>query len=235
MAKREKNVSRSQESREDSRKERLEAPTKDVDDDKTSWYEHTRQEGMTFSTFRIPEVLLQRGKSVAKQMSTSLSQILRDAFSDRVDYLEAKLRADRERIEAERKANRGFRRMTPINPEPLHPVLPQVQEEKKEDPKPEYTTHALRIAEAVAAGNPLETRLRVAEALADIKRKWPLTHPSENEMVAILEKLVVEQNSKLNADQQTQQPQPTAPSTTQPTVENEIVIDPKKVRTLGKV
>lgn len=181
-------------------------------------YERVRVEGGSYINVLVPMNLRERAKKVAKKLKTPMSQLARDALTEKIEYFESKFQADKARAAAEKEQLRGFRRMKPLS----NPIARNAIAEQKQIP-PEYDLHATRIHEAVQAGSPNETRLRVAEAVAAIKRQSPLTHPPETEIVATLERLVVAKRDALAT---------TATPAKEP---DGILIDTTKIRSHGDV
>lgn len=85
----------------------------------------------------------------------------------------------------------------------------------------EYAKHADKIYAAVVAGSGLEVRLCTMEAVAAIKKRYPLTCPKDEVIIAALEKLVLERRE-------------TASTITREETA-EVVIDVSKMKTFGEV
>lgn len=175
----------------------------------------------------MPTALRERARKVGKILKISTTQMIRDALDERVRFLENKIAEDKERA-AEIKApgkrsKKGFEPLTPK----FETLTDTISTRKAVEPaapppakEPDYSEYADHIYEAIAAGHSMETRLRVAEAIAAIKRKNPLTHPPEHKITSELERLVLirRENAKLRQVQT-----------------EEVIIDTSKVKTLGDV
>lgn len=187
--------------------------------------------------------LHKRLKAVCKQQSLKLIELARDAIAERVEFLEEKRRKEDERLRAEREANggrtkfTGFRRMsksnlptvakpTPLGEKPAPAAAPATAPPVAPPPEPpkelpiEYGQYAQKIFAALTGGSVLEVRLCTLEALAAIKKRYPLTHPKDEVIVSSLERLVSEMRESV-ASAQSEEP--------------ELVIDTSRVRTLGSV
>ena len=184
--------------------------------------------------------LHKRLKTICKQQNLKLIELARDAIAERVEFLEEKRRKEEERLRAEREASggrtkfAGFRRMsksslppvakpTPLGEKPAAPEPAPVAKAPAEPPKElpiEYGQYAQKIFTALAGGSTLEVRLCTLEALTAIKKRYPLTHPKDEIIVASLERLVSEMRESAAAAR---------------VEEPEIVIDTSKVRTFGSV
>lgn len=156
-------------------------------------------------TLFVTKDLRERVGYIAKKTRTSLSQIMRDALGDKLDYMEAKLQITEERVATikdkkrnERTLNKERRNSTnllaperrSLAPEPIPSnVLPEPVAEI--DPLEEiYSKHGELIAESINK-SPLEKRIVLHEAIAAIRRRSPLTHPPEDIIIRRLEKEVV--------------------------------------------
>ena len=171
----------------------------------------------------IPTPLYERTRMMAKRLTTTITQIMRDALSLHVEHLETKWIADQKRQEATPIARRGFKpiRSTKIREESAsrsesEPLL----EEKPHD----YEKYVDGILQAIHAGSPFETRLRTQEAITAIKKQNPLTCPDDPAIVTILEKLVMEKRQALTMEET---------GAGEDSVKEEIVIDPSKIKTRG--
>lgn len=205
------------------------------------------RQGYVRMEIAISPDLHKRLKTMCKQKNLKMIELIRDSLSERLEFLEEKQRREEERLRAEREASSGrtkftgFKKMSPSNlPSPAKPIplgekaptpdtakndssLPMtttIVEKQKELPT-EYTKYAEKIREAVRGGSPLEARLCTVEAVSAIKKRYPLTHPRDDVIVSILEKLVVEEG-----DLPTIQTRKEVP---------EIVIDTSKIKTSGDV
>ena len=206
-----------------------------------------------------------RMKAVCRRERTAMTQLARTAIADRVEYLEAKHRAEDERAAAEREARRlgrkGFRRISnnPMGPGELDEPRPGVAVEAEELPLV-YAQQAARIFDGLATGSPNEARLRLAEAIAAVRRYLPLTHPPDAKIAAILEGLVVRRREEAQKSEEamgdvpvtgagaatTPSGQPRSPPMQEggsaapersPTsgADDALIIDPSKIRTYGNV
>jgi predicted transcriptional regulator len=143
--------------------------------------------------------LHRRIHKIAKRLGATSSQLARDALARMADEYEAKFREESDRKRREREGIRGERSLTPIQPitksklGPRPLGEPELELEAGPDTEAQptnlYLEHAAKIARAMNA--PLEKRLAVEEALRDIKRSAPLTHPSDAEILRELERAVL--------------------------------------------
>lgn len=143
--------------------------------------------------FRLPEVLHDRLRAVCAYNGQTLSDLIRNTLADRVEYLEAKQRMEATRAQADLEARRLARApKKPLTPREAlaqrRPVTDPPAEERKLPA--EYAIHAALIYEAIVGGDTTEKRLRTMEAVAAIKKRNPLLHPPEPEILATLEKMV---------------------------------------------
>ncbi len=193
----------------------------------------------TAATFQLPITLHKRAKTVAKRMGTVVSQLIRESLAERIDYLEAKLDQDEKRIEATKDAERakrglktrlkGFRGSSTLAPvvsslAPAEMGAGAVQHEEEKDPLAEvYEKHAKHIAEVLGLDDrerdPNEERLRVAEAIRDVRRHAPLTYPPDGVVLRAIESIIIRLR------------QETPPAVPVP----ELVIDVQKIKTRGDV
>jgi len=168
----------------------------------------------------LPADLRNRVRSIAKKKRTTTAQIVRDALAEKVEYLEAKERAEDDRRRKERteraQGPRGIGRSA------LAPLPPRVEAREAAptadihpDEQALYETHAARVFEAF--DQPLEKRMRVREAIAAVKRQSPLTHPGDDAILARLTAAVAELQSM------------------QSYVQEQRAIDTSKIRTFGEV
>lgn len=180
--------------------------------------------------------LHKRLKAVCKQHSLKIIELARDAVAERIEFLEEKRRKEEERLQAEREANggrtkfTGFRRMSKSNLPPVSKPTPlgekpattpsQSHPEVSKELPIEYGQYAQKISAALAGGSTLEARLCTLEAVSAIKKRYPLTHPKDEIIIAVLEKIVSE-SRETSEDTKADEP--------------EIVIDTSKMRTFGDV
>jgi hypothetical protein len=197
-----------------------------------------------YITIRIPKTLRERCRVLYKKTGVKFVELVRNALSEHVAYLEAKQRIDEERL-AEAKASTVNRKqvktITPLGESPLRPLskIASVFSQKTEvDEKlaPLLAKHARLIAEA--SNFAYERRMRLAEAVADIKKAAPLTHPPEGQLMLLLENMA---GSALLQQPSVPEPEFAPPPEVAPDVveegdENvEMIIDPSKLRSFGDV
>lgn len=159
-------------------------------------------------TVHLPPKLRERMRVLAKQFRKTTSDVVRDALIERMEYLEDKLQSQ------ERFTRFGHeKRKSKTIPDTSEKDILEVDENSLAPPALKnstilttntyidedrfadvYTKHVPRILEA--SGNPVERRLRVAEAIAEIKRRAPMTSPSELELTKKIEEAVTAQKNK---------------------------------------
>ena len=146
-------------------------------------------------TLNFPKKLRERVRERAKTLRTSSTAFVVMAITQALEHYDEKERVERERERREKEEQRERRRAS-LLPQPL-PIAPDVVTRldpslADEDVTPNklYNEHATRIAEKLD-GDVRELRLRRDEAVAAIKKQFPLTHPPEEEIVAKLEKLAL--------------------------------------------
>ncbi len=143
----------------------------------------------------LPGDLRERARKIAKKHRTSTAQLVRDGLAAHVALIEARDRAEEQLRRAEREGKRGLHRLrrlgeSPLAPTALRPIDAPPEREVEDDPAaPIYAQHAALVLAALD-GKSLEKRLRVQEAVAAVKRMNPLTHPSDREILARLEREV---------------------------------------------
>lgn len=154
------------------------------------------------TTVSLPKDLHARARAIAKRNRTTTVHLIRESLTEKIEYLEAKRRVEEERIIAERQRAafsthvRGRPPRLPLAPEPPPPLKSEIVDENVENLEAEartahvYETQAKLILETLE-GSPLERRLRVAEAVAAVKRERPLTHPPDDEILQTLEREVL--------------------------------------------
>lgn len=163
--------------------------------------------GVITRTVQLPAGLHQRTNAIAKRLACSFVQIVREGLADRLDYYDARFKAEDDRARAEKEARRasgrtlrslGERPLAPaggadsLAPAPLEPLEPVAFEGTAAGDGLEelYRHHAARIFE-VMDKLPTEKRLRVMEAIAAVQRQAPLTHPSDKVILERLEAIIV--------------------------------------------
>lgn len=149
-------------------------------------------------TVLLPIVLYQRVKSTAKQtIHRSITQFVKTALLEKVEFYETKLRAEEEQRKADKKARtlkdrvdrteRGFG-TSDLAPKPV--LSSSVSETQNQEREVEtYRFHAQRIFEAL--NNPLEKRVRITEAVSAIKQREPLLHPSDQAILTRLQSIII--------------------------------------------
>lgn len=161
-------------------------------------------------------------------MSTSIGDIVREATREKVDYLEAKFRADDDRRRADKNQARDERERTrerrltkpgasPLAPKRLAPLepgrRPTMAEKRECAPRFQavYEDYGRKIAAAVS--DRAAVRSLAGEAIEAVRRIAPLTHPDDDAIFAELERVAVAHRERLERE----------------TLE----IDPQKIRTRG--
>lgn len=152
----------------------------------------------------MPISLRERARRIAKQLRTNTNQLIRDGLEKHLDTLEEKRLAEEKRAAEDKELRRRIngRALPKLGESPLGPKkrVESAENEQAENPPPPvqvdpldevYDRHAVLIASAVRDGLLLDKRLRVAEALMEIKRLAPLTHPPDSVIVSELERRVV--------------------------------------------
>lgn len=182
----------------------------------------------------ISSELHHRLKTTCKKENLKIIELTRDAITERVEFLEEKRRKTEERLKAEREAAggrtkfTGFRRMsssslapsaklTPLGEKPV----PVVEPPKPKELPIEYASYAEKIYAALIGGSAFEVRLCVIEATSEIRRRYPLSSPKEDVIIATLEQLVLKKREAASAATREESP--------------EVVIDTSKVKTFGDV
>lgn len=164
------------------------------------------------TNFYLPAELKKRAKVVAKRIGSTLSDLIRAALLERVETFEAKFHAEEERKRQEVERKRQARTLRPLG-DPLAPkrstlapaafeARPPAElgadedegktsvERAPADLAELYYHHARRILEKW--DDVAERRLRLGEAVADIKRQAPLRCPPDDEIRALVEAALVE-------------------------------------------
>ena len=192
------------------------------------------RQGFVRLDISISPTLHRRLKAVCKREDLKLIELTRDAIDDRVAFLEERHRKEEERRKAEREVASGptkftgFRKLTGSNLAPVQKPAP-LGSAPVSSPAPaasgdaiEYAAHADKIYKAVLGGSAMEVRLCTMEAVAEIRRRHPLT-AKDDVIIATLERLVLEKRA-------------TASTVTREDAA-EIVIDtsPSKIKTYGSV
>ncbi|KKW46600.1 MAG: hypothetical protein UY96_C0003G0103 [Parcubacteria group bacterium GW2011_GWB1_56_8] len=157
------------------------------------------KQGTVLISLRIAADLLSRTKAIGRQLDMSTKDIVQLGLYDKVDFYEAKLRAQAEQKRADRAQRRTLRTLGELGESPLAPSAPIAPSSPNDnkvaietDPMtPLYEAHAKKIAEHLE--DPIEKRLCIEEALTAIKKAAPLTHPSDKEILTRLEVIVLKQ------------------------------------------
>ena len=164
----------------------------------------------------MPRDLHRRLLAVSKPRRTSMSQLAREAITERIEFLEEKARVEEERAKAEREARQGLKRFAPFRkmssvPLPTLPTMPSLGSLTPRTPTPaaaspsdetkglpvEYGVHADHILEATLANDILEARVRTMEGVAAIRRRAPLSCPPDLEIMKTLQQLVDEKRAAI--------------------------------------
>lgn len=140
----------------------------------------------------MPKKLRDRIRVMEKTLRLSATAITITALTKEVELFEQKERDEKERQRREREEQKERRRavLADVKLDNGAPISPPPTIDNQLSSLFEH--HAQRIVEALEAEHPdpREVRLRRDEALAAIRRQFPLTHPSEQEMLATLERLI---------------------------------------------
>lgn len=175
-------------------------------------------ENVAFLNIGFPRKLRDRAHAIAKKYRTSTTKLVNEGLTERLKQIEAEERAEEARQREDKltkKAGTQARSLGRMGDNPLAPahadLSPSATGEIIEQPvtdrfEPFYTAHAQLIFSALE--NPREKQLRVAEAVAAVKRHAPLTHPADSEILAALEKRVID----LRAAHLAANPPPPAPT-----------------------
>lgn len=150
---------------------------------------------------KLPIDLHSRAVKMSKKTGMTIAQLVREALDAKVLAYEERLYLEKERARRDREETRSTRQFRQIGESPLAPSLPvhAPAEAKSPDNEDEttlpvredddpYVTYAKYILQA--EDQPSEKRLRLAEAVASIRRQSPLTCPPEHEILANLERAV---------------------------------------------
>jgi hypothetical protein len=181
--------------------------------------------GLHTTTIQFPTTLHDRARLVGKRFGKKVSEIIRDGLNEQVEILEARwieLENKKRRKTDTAQENRLAQRITSseLAPKPLRSLggdSAPVDDNKVETI---CNKHAKGIAEKLHM--PMEKRLLTQTAIADVKREMPLTHPSDAEIIVILEKAVVRVRATMKEEEVAELP---------PVVEE--VINTSKIRSLG--
>lgn len=183
--------------------------------------------GSAVLQLHMPSELRERVRRISKRTRLSASHIARDGLTERVEYYEAKERADKERRRRDpnERGLRGLDERQPLDrrtaksadtDNPIHSL---------------YLTHARRLFEVIDDPNAVhEKRIRLNDAITAIKRQCPLTYPSDGEIMAYLERLIVE--LRVEAADGEEQPEPVDATAAVPDFTRRS-IDLSKVKTFG--
>lgn len=173
----------------------------------------------------MPSELRDRLRRVSRRLRLSASHIARDALTEKAEYYEAKERADKERRRRDpnERGIRGLNERQPLDRpiaktntdgDPLHAL---------------YMTHAKRLFEVIDDPAAVqEKRIRLNDAITAIKRQCPLTYPSDGEIMAYLERLIVEMRVEADEEQSASTPDAKEQEFTRRS------IDLSKVKTFGE-
>ena len=177
----------------------------------------------------MPKWLHKQTKEMAFAFRTTASQIGRDAIAERVEYLRNRLRLLKEEKREAAKKNGAERTklkagrvlgdspLAPVRksmaPDEFRPTPADIKEAREQgesdgdgdvdgvdvdESEAIYQQNATRIAEVI--DKPAERRVCIEEAIAAVKRQAPLTHPTDAEIRVRLEKLVLSEVARLDAE-----------------------------------
>lgn len=220
-----------------------------------------KNQALLWVTVGLSKPLHTRAKAVAQRQTTSISQLIRDALDEKLAYLEAKANMEEAKAKAEKEAKAAARQPRAVKPiaplgegrttsllrplEALRSTLAPTQTPVAAGPDPLaqlYVKHAKHIAEAAAF--PYERRMRLTEAISDIKKQLPVTHPNEDHMALVLDDMATKYAAKVASPPEhivapavapdvAQEPDPSAHLGDEDKVER--VIDTSRLRSFGDV
>lgn len=149
-------------------------------------------------TIELPRDIRERARVVAKRTRLATVDLIREGLREKVEFYEAKFREEEQRKRDEKLQRRGLIGLQGLRvapPSPLAPTAAPSPGDNEPDEETDalaalYASHAKELL-AVVDGPILQRRLAVAEAIADIKRRAPLTHPGDEEIQRKLERCIV--------------------------------------------
>ena len=146
-------------------------------------------------SFEVPNGFRRRASVIRRLFRITLARMCRDGLEQQLEFYEERERLQKERstkkkstLETRAIPGRTLRRSTtPLGPTPLDPFP---RDETPADPFDAiYIRHAKRIVPVV--DDAVMRRLRVADAVREVKQHAPLTCPADEDIVAELQKRVV--------------------------------------------
>lgn len=185
-------------------------------------------------TIQLPADLRERAGAVAKRLRSPVVILIRESLREKVEHYENKFREEKARAQADRAA----RRLQPLpaigsRGDGLAPKRPGEEEAVVEHAPSARALEQVLDTQAkhifAAINSPTERRLRAIEALAEIRKRAPLTCPeSDREILELLEDRVLRMRELAPAP-----PDKTPPQEEEE--EEERTIDPDLIRTRGDV
>jgi len=151
-------------------------------------------------TFEFPRDLIARAKKVNAIFHTKTTQLIRDGLRHKVEELEDKHRREvalQAADEAAKKAKDDYRKTLRAAGAPISPLAPlstqvrmsSIASGPTQDPMQALYTELARSI--IAAGDDkVEGQKRIEAAVAAVKRERPLTAPSDEKILEILEPYV---------------------------------------------
>ena len=141
----------------------------------------------------MPVELRERTRRVATKIRSSTAVIVREGLTERVEWYEAKFQAEEERRrqekeQAKKSKMQSLRPLGSLTAARLDNAV--AASEPVEDPlRPLYIEYAQKLLPVIDL--PLERRSLAQKAIAAIKKKSPLTHPLDGEILIALEREVL--------------------------------------------
>lgn len=138
----------------------------------------------------LPGDIRAETKKMAKQMHTTVRHFVYEAVKAHLEFHKARILEEENRRRTPDDLTRGRvletigRKITPAAKQEILQDTAQSELEKL------YAEQAKLVAQALHI--PTEKRLRLAEAVAAVRRRFPLTHPKEPDIIAGIEKYIVE-------------------------------------------
>lgn len=155
---------------------------------------------VTTITFQLNVALDRRLADYIYRNRGSKAEFIRRALEDRLDYCEAKERADEDRrkqsIEATKREREERRKLKPHN---IGSVVVN-----SDDYKSIYDEQAAKIVAVI--DKPHERRLTILAAIEAVKKDAPLTHPSDEEIIKKLERAVVRVRISMPPEETSEKP-----------------------------
>lgn len=143
-------------------------------------------------SFEVPNAFRKRARNIKRLFKVSLAQMCRDGLTDQLEFYEGKARLQKEQEKksstTEPRHSRTLKRAASLGPTPLERGA-AVEDDRVDPFDAIYVRHAKRIVPVL--DDKIERRLRVADAVREVKQFAPLTCPADEDIVAELQKRVV--------------------------------------------